>query len=630
MSSILFTIIILSTALQIAAVWLIIYAAIAWRRRSEKSAPDAGMGVVRRVYFYLVAFASLMMTASGAMLLLRFALNSLWGGETIAESSLQAAGGLALVIVGAPLWALHWRAIERAALRHPAEEIRSGLRKLYIYLTLGVSLAFAVSGAIGLLQWATRVSDFDGYPIAALVCWSAVWMFHWRVEERGGEPADDALMLRRLYIYIASLAALAMLSFGAAHAIYLILQAGYDALTATPLLATAGLSNPDLRAELIAAAVGGAAWWLHWGRIGRGDRNSELRQAYLYLFAIFGGVIAALSALAFIIHQALLWALDGWDAARLDPLPGAVAALSVGAAVWAYHWRAAYIDAAASVRQTLAARRVYTYILVGVATFAVAAAIGMLVHTAAQLLLALPRDVIIGGDAWRQPLARVAAIAAVGVPIWIHYWRDIQRRRAEIGDGERTALSRRVFIFAMLGAGVLALLGSASWLLFVFLRDLLDFSLSLDTIDEMSPFIAVIAAAAAFLPYYRSIYASDRDVAPDDIPNADATAADAAAAPDSAPDGVTDGIPDAEASAAPSPRKAVTLLIAPDGDALAQRIQTAIGYEITALRWADPDAPTPDLSDEDCAQIAQRVADAPGASALLIPSVDGVRVLSHD
>ena len=49
----------------------------------EDAEQDAGIGTVRRLYFYLVAFVSLMMFVSGVALLLQFVFDSIFGGDVI-------------------------------------------------------------------------------------------------------------------------------------------------------------------------------------------------------------------------------------------------------------------------------------------------------------------------------------------------------------------------------------------------------------------------------------------------------------------------------------------------------------------------------------------------------------------
>ena len=606
---------ILGTLIPIALIALIVYGIVVWRRRASEHAPeddtDPGIGTVRRLYFYVVAFVSLMMTASGIVLLIQFILDSVFGGDVISDSTTRLAGGVSLVIVGAPLWYFHWRYIQRAIAEQPVET-RSILRKLYIYITLAVAGSILIYTALNVLNWIFRTDDFSGYDLAAVVIWGVVWAFHWLIEEREGQSTPETRAIRRLYIYIASLVGLVMLSLGVGRVLYFILLEGYNALVSTPLLGgETGLWRSALREMLSVAIVGGGIWSLHWLYVARRDYDSVLRQVYLYIFAILGGVVATLTALGIIIHEFLTWVFGTYSAATVaqhfEFLPGSVATLAVGATLWAYHWYRVRYEADESGGTTLSARRAYTYILTAIGTGALAVAMFMLVSAAIKLILAQFGDVVILGDQWKRPLINIITLAVLGGPVWGYYWRNIQRRELDIDADERQATSRRIFLFAALGIGVLALLGSVSALLFMLLRDLLDVSLSLGTLDDMVEPIAIIAAAAAFLPYYWAVYRDDQDAAPEIEPE-----------------------PVLEAAEGQLPRKPVTLLAAADADALVAKIQSALGYEVSTLRWADEDAATPALTDEECVRLAQSIADAPGSYVLLIPDSGTVRVLSHD
>ena len=621
---------ILGSLIPIALIGLIVYGIIVWRRRSSADSrdddADPGIGTVRRLYFYVVAFISLMMAATGIVMLLQFILDSVSGGGVLSESTTRLAAGVSLVVVGAPLWFFHWRYIQRAVSEQPVET-RSIVRKLYIYITFAVSGSIVIYTAYGTLDWIFGTGDFSGYNIAALIIWSAVWMFHWLVEEREGQPTPDIRAIRRLYIYIAALVGVVMLSLGIGRILYFILLEGYDALTAVPLLTgESGLWRPALREMLAVAIVGAGTWALHWLYIARRDYDSALRQVYLYIFAVLGGVMTTLTALGIIIHEFLTWLFGTYGAdtvaQHFEFLPGSVALLSVGVALWAYHWYRVRHEAGMSADATLSARRAYTYILTAIGTGALAVAIFMLVGAALNLILAQFADVVVGGDRWKRPLVNIITLAILGAPVWGYYWRDIQSRVDADSDGEILATSRRIFLFAALGVGVLALLGSVSALLFLFLRDLLDVALSLNTLEDMTIPVATIAAAAAFLPYYWAVYRQDQDAAPE-IALEDATvrpepieghAASASGEPDEPQ----------------SPRKHVTLLVPADADALVRQIQDALGYDIEVLRWADADAATPALTDEDCAELAQSIVDTAGRYVLLIPYGDVLRVLSHD
>ena len=614
---------ILGTLIPIALIALIIYGIVVWRRRASQHAPeedtDPGIGTVRRLYFYAVAFVSLMMTASGIVLLIQVILDSIFGGDIISDSTTRLAGGVSLLIVGAPLWFFHWRYMQRAVEEQPAET-RSILRKIYIYITLAVAGSILIYTALNLLNWIFRTDDFSGYDLAALFVWGVVWAFHWLIEEREGQSSPESRAIRRLYIYIASLVGLVMLSLGVGRVLYFILLEGYNALVSTPLLGgDSGLWRHAMREMLAVAIVGAVIWALHWLYIARRDYDSVLRQVYMYIFAILGGVVATLTALGIIIHELLTWAFGTYSAdtvaQHFEFLPGSVAMLAGGAALWAYHWHRVRYEADESGGTTLSARRAYTYILTAIGTGALAVAIFMLVSAALKLILASFGDVVVGGDQWKRPLINIITLAVLGGPVWGYYWRNIERRTLDIGTDERQATSRRIFLFAALGIGVLALLGSVSTLLFFFLQDLLDFSFSLGTLDDMVEPVAIVAAAAAFLPYYWGVYRQDQDAAPEIAPEPVLEAAEEPAS------GQIEGQP---------LRKQVTLLSAADADVLVARIQGALGYDIDTLPWADADAITPALTDEECARLAQSIADAPGRYVLLIPDAGTVRILSHD
>ena len=74
---------ILGSLIPIVIIGLIIYGIIVWRRRasanSQEADQDPGIGTVRRLYFYVVAFVSLMMTATGVVMLIQFILDSIAG-----------------------------------------------------------------------------------------------------------------------------------------------------------------------------------------------------------------------------------------------------------------------------------------------------------------------------------------------------------------------------------------------------------------------------------------------------------------------------------------------------------------------------------------------------------------------
>ena len=145
----------------------------------------------------------------------------------------------------------------------------------------------------------------------------------------------------------------------------------------------------------------------------------------------------------------------------------------------------------------------------------------------------------------------------------------------------------------------MALLGSVSATLFVFLRDALDASLSLDTVRDIRPAIGVALTAAFILPYQWSVYRVDRLAEPKD--DADMVR-----------------------------RKRVSVLAQEGAHELIRGIEDALGYSVDTLNWTDNEAVTPSLSTEALSDLAGKVAVSPGGIAFVVLDTVGSIVLSYD
>ena len=550
-----------------------------------------------------------MMAVNGLVQIVRFLLDSQFGPDVITSSSTGLAVGVSLIIVGFPLWAFHWRLIQRHVAELPVER-RSVLRKGYVYVVLGVAVALVIVALVDVLRWLFGGQAFSGYHWAAVIVWPAVWAFHWRIETAEGQPSEETQSVRRLYLYLTSLVGLAMLAVGAFRIVGFILLEGYDALLSVPVIlpSEASVWRPAMRSVVSLALVGGAAWASHWLVLSRGDGRSVLRQVYLYVFAVLGGVVSTLVALGFLIFGALAWLLgvpsieSATDHFRF--LPAAVAGLSVGIALWAYHWAAVRGEAGAYEQEALGAERAYAYILSALGLGALVVAVSVLVNTALATLIESSRQLLSGEDLWREPIALTIALAILGGSTWGYFWTGAQRRLRAGESGERSSAARRVFMYAALGVGMLALLGSFSAALIFFLRDLLDEGVATQTFRDAKPALNILVAVAVFLPYHWLVYRQDRREELED-----------------------------EQATGPQPvrptRKDVTVLATGDGAPFVGMLETALGYPVSVSRWADSDAHTPQLTPQEFDELAARIAAAAGHGVLLIPDGEGIRALSY-
>ena len=573
------------------------------RRNRGLEETEPGIGVVRRLYFYGVSAVALMMAANGIVLVCEFILDSLFGPEVLTRSFVGLATGLSLTVAGLPLWAFYWWIIGRQVRDLPVEA-RSVLRKVYVYSVLGASLVLVMGGAVGILEWAFGTDRLTGWSWSAIAVFGAVWIYHWRTETAEGQRTPETLAVRRFYLYLASAVTLVLAAASTAQIIHGILFEAYENMTAAVVLRRLelGLGAHWLRESLPIVLVAAPVWAAHWLYFARGDIGSVLRQLYVNVLAVFGGIVTILTALGFLIHGTLVWLFgvpdEAFASSHFRFVPGALASIIVGSAVLVHHWLVSAGDVRTRDVQAAVVRRSYAYALAGIGLIVLASAVVTLVVTAVGLVES-GGDVIAGSDAWRNALALGFTMAALGAPLWGGYWTWVQRGVAAGGPAERSALPRRILISAALGAGMLALLGGFSHLTFVLFREILDGDLAV-VLGDAKGSIGVIAAAAVFLPYHWLVYRDDRRVLQREGGEGEKT-----------------------------PRKAVTVLISESGMAFVGEIEEVLGYRVSPLRWADPEAGALRVSGLELRELAQRIGDAPGRNVLLIPDESGVRVLSY-
>lgn len=595
---------IISLATFIAIVAAIGYAIVSLtRRRPDFVEVDPGIGTIRRLYFYVVSFVALMMAANGLVVLGSLVLEGLFGDAPLSSAATPLALGLSLLVVGLPLWAFHWRLVTRYVRELPVET-RSVVRKGHLYIVLGVALIVGVKAAIDLLQWVLGRDSFSGFSWAAVVVWGAVWAFHWRIESAEGQSSGETVAVRRLYLYFAAAGLLIVSVVGVGQIIHAVLRAGYDGLMSTPVLARRGILSA-MWESLPIVVVAAPLWAAHWLLFAKRDYASTLRQLYVYLLGILGAVGSVLIALGIIIGDTLEWFIGtprgDTVGDHFNFLPWALASIIVGAAVLVYHAKVAVAESKDAAPEALGAQKSYPYALVAIGLVTLVVGIAAIVSAAIGIIdTAGSARTLSGGDTWRNAVVVGLTLVILGLPLWGYYWRSAQQAVAAGGAEARTTLTRRAFIFAAVGAGMLALLGSVSALLFVFIRAIVDADLS-EVLADAKVSASIIVPVAIFLPYYWMVYREDRRVTADAGP---------------------------EEAAAPE-RKAVTVLVSESGAGFLHELESALGYSVSPLHWADTDASLPDLAEHEYTDLARRIGESPGENVLVIHDGSDIRVFSY-
>ena len=334
------------------------------------------MKSIRRLYFYLVAFISVEIVLWGLVGLLRSIVDdSVSGG---ADALAQA---LALILVGVPIFLIHWLWAQRASARDEDEKTAS-LRAAFLYAILLATLIPVVQNLLAFINRSfidvagvdTSRSLLGGSQtladnFIAILMNGIVAAYFWNVLR--GEWAtltdkENFSEVRRLYRYIWMLYGLLMVIFGAQQILRFLFYIPGDVLG-------------ELGREVVVNGtalllVGTPVWVYSWRLIqdslaDAAEMGSSLRLGILYILAL-GGVITVITTAWSIVHTIILLVL-GEDMNFRDFMQEIGGPVSIGiplGAVWAYYgyWLNRHIQAVGDVVSRAAMKRLYNYILASI------------------------------------------------------------------------------------------------------------------------------------------------------------------------------------------------------------------------------------------------------------------------
>ncbi len=464
------------------------------------------MSTLRRLYLYAVALVSLETVVWGVIGLARGLLTGL-PQDLLAA---RIATSLSLVLVGLPVFAVHWFLAQRRA-RADAQERSARLRAVFLYGVLFAAFLPALTNTLSILEitfnqilrlpavdrLTTALVDHLAAILVNLL--AAAWgLFMLRTDWRAVPVDEEYAGVRRLHRHLWLLIGLGLAVLGASQ-------------TFSAMIRLIEPGEYDMRFELssgLAQLLVGAPVWLFTGRILSGawaelaERRASTRLVALSLLlaaaagatlvSTYGSLRQALLPLLGEMQEradflrdlapplgSLLPLAGAWLYSRrllssdLKPValePGSTPRAALGRG-WAFARRA--LDRFGRLRKQFIPqrlpelRRLYDYALVlfGLAGsfYGLHELIAVLVD---RLLGAAPGD-------WRRTLAQGIAALAVGLPVWLGAWTQLNREAALEGDpGERArrSLTRRSFLYAALFAGVIGSMFSAGAMIYQLVR----------------------------------------------------------------------------------------------------------------------------------------------------------------
>lgn len=470
------------------------------------------MKTIRRLYFYVVALISLEVVLWGGIGLLRSIVNqpAVGGATALAQA-------LALILVGVPIFLVHWLWVQSAASRDDEEKTAS-LRAIFFYAVLIGTLVPVVQnllslinrlllGATGLSIQRAIVGGFQSWPdnLIAILVNLLVAAYFWNTLQGAWKSLperENFAEVRRLYRYLWMLYGLLMTAFGAQQILRFIFY--------IPSHTLGMLGRETFVNGFALLLVGTPIWMLTWkicqdALADSAERESNLRLGVLYLLAL-GGVISVLAAggtLAYLLLNRLLGDSMPWS----DFIQRIGGPLSIGiplGVVWAYfgRWLTRHIEAVAEGQQRETLKRPYVYILslIGLVTafIGVTTLIGVIIDLAVG-------GVFIGRDVMRERESMAIATLLVGLPLWLLTWRPIDQQAAaegDLGEHARRSVVRKVYLYLALFGSVIGGMVSAVTLVFRLLSALLTRNVESGFLSSTLNLAQVLALFVVVLVYH--------------------------------------------------------------------------------------------------------------------------------
>jgi hypothetical protein len=430
-----------------------------------------------------------------------------------------------LILVGVPIFLIHWLWVQRASVRDE-EEKTATLRAVFSYAILFATLIPVIQNLLSfidrsLIQGAGlglgrafivfREQTLADNLIAILMN-GIVAAYFWNILR--GEWAtlpnkENFTEVRRLYRYLWMLYGLLMTVFGAQQVLRFLLYVPGDVL---------GELGREVMVNGVALLVVGTPIWFYSWKVIQdsladpAEMGSILRLGILYLLAL-GGVITVITTASLVVNAIITWLL-GVDWTFRDFIQQIGAPISIGlplGMVWAYYgyWLKRHIEAAGDRVRQAAMRRLYNYIL---------ACIGLVVaFIGVATLFAFIIDMITGtgvlmSDSTRGTLAMSLSSLIVGLPLWLVMWRPMQAEataQGEMGDHARRSVLRKLYLYLALFASVIGGMATAVGLVYQLIRVLLGSDTGSGFVNDVLNLIQLLFLFGVVLIYHLNVLRMD-------------------------------------------------------------------------------------------------------------------------
>ncbi len=572
------------------------------KHRSRDSIKDPSGQLVRRIYFYTLTLISILMIAFGVVQTSTFILEGIFGESLTGAPPERAAIGISLIIVGTPLWFIHWRIVNTNAKTNITERL-SGIRQFYIYALLVISMAIVTDAMLTILASIFQLDDLSFYHICVLPVFVLIWFYHWQLQDKERSNTLEWSVLRTVYIYGFTLVGLLLLSTGTGVLIQNLLKSLIEEFAGNNLILQEphSLWQRGIGQALCAMIAGGIIWSLHWLIFARKELSNILASLYLYFVALLGGGIPIIAS-CIILLQALLGALMGTDPDQNGNsstfYSSVLSSLAIGGAILSYHWW--YIRRQELTPQSgqinSSAVFYHSYVFIGV--LVLGSGVALSINTILSFFTGY-NDIALPSSGALKGMSSISiTLILVGTVVWAYSWRQVQSNWITVTQGYYTA--RRTYIFSILGISILTAVVSLATLLFLLLKDLLSAQFTTGTVEAINPSISILITLAPIIGYHIILKRQQ------------------------------ESLNQVSSTSKPRNRKRILILVPNDDQNFATTLERALGYPVARVNWVDEGAAAQSLENIDLDDLVSGIEQSVGAGVILIPEPGGIRIYSYN
>lgn len=442
------------------------------------------MKTIRRLYFYAVAFISMEVVLWGMIGLLR----SIFNQNEITSGVSTLAQALSLILVGVPIFLVHWLWAQNVSKKED-EENSASVRAIFLYGILLATLIPVVQNLLALINRTfLSTANLESYRaiaggyqtwsdnLIAIVINLLVAAYFWNILKNNWQTLNEKenfSEIRRLYRFVWVLYGLLMTVYGA--------QLALDFIFTLPSEVLGSLGRESVVNAIALLVIGSPIWIYSWrllqdALVDSAERESYFRLGILYLLTL-GSAIIVLIAGGNLIYRILLQMTGSGESWSnfLQEIGGSISLGLPFGVIWAYYgkWLREQFNFDQNLPSRQSKQRLFYYLL---SLLGLAVTVSGLLALFSLLIDLATGDSYLSNSGFAEPLSISFALLLVGVPTWLLTWYPMQRQAIESGDlsdHARRSVIRKVYLYFVLFASVIGGMTSAGILVFTIINSAL-------------------------------------------------------------------------------------------------------------------------------------------------------------